>query len=374
MKPINDRSKNRRDFKWAHPGTLSEWCYSMENMDATCKVIENMSEEEVDEKRYKEMGPALLDVFAQTEGETWAKWRSETTMKEYYTEHGCPEEPDAPPVRMLVVTPNDVKEGERLPVLFTIDGGGFTFNGMPEVSISGWYKIGLNCNMRHVMVSLQYRLAPHSKYPKAVNDCHAAYLWMLENADKLSIDVDRIVIGGGSAGAQLTLCLGFRLKKYQYYGHMPRGLVANTPAIDDVAYTDSFRYSYEDENGSHWGWDYFMGIDSARKWLGDRFGDPTLPPEAVPSRATLEDVKGFPPVWFPSAAENDLSRDSVCRFASLLHQAGVFCDLHVWGGTSHLALVGNPNGADGEIFARMWDVTYGAVRDALEFDFRRTWL
>lgn len=374
MKERNDLAKNRYDFKWAHPGIRIEHAHSMEGMDVLSNAIKGMSEEEVNQKRCNELGSAMFDMYAQTEAETWAKWRQETTLREYYTEHGCPEEPDAPPVRILAATPNDVKEGEHLPVLFVIDGGGMTFNGMPEPALGSWYKAALNCGTRVVMVSLQYRLAPHNKYPKGVNDCHAVYQWIIEHEDELHIDPDKIVVAGASSGGHLTLSLGFRLKGYQYHGHMPRGLIVNVPAMDDVAYTDAFLYSFENEEGSHCGWDYVMAQDSWRQYLGERFGDPTLPPEAVPNRATLEDVQGFPPVWFPVVAEFDPGRDSVYKIASLLYQAGVFCDLHVWGGTSHMVQVGQPDGSDGDVIRRIWETVYGSVRDAITFDFRRSWI
>ena len=182
---------------------------------------------------------------------------------------------------------------------------------------------------------------------------------------------NRIVIAGGSTGGQMALCLTFRLKGARYYGQMPRGIVAMEPVMDDVSANDSFRISFEDAEGNLNGWDVHGCRTGFKLWLGERYGDPSLPPEAVPNRATLEDVRGFPPVWMPSCAELDPSRDSAYQFAQLLHKAEIFCDFHEWGGCSHL-LSGGPG--EEPLARRIRATIEGALSDAVTYDFRRTWL
>lgn len=49
-----------------------------------------------------------------------------------------------------------------------------------------------------------YRPAPEHPFPAATDDCLAAALWLIDNA-KANWSTDRLVIGGESAGAHLSV-------------------------------------------------------------------------------------------------------------------------------------------------------------------------
>ncbi|HYW80732.1 MAG TPA: alpha/beta hydrolase [Thermoguttaceae bacterium] len=53
-----------------------------------------------------------------------------------------------------------------------------------------------------------YRLLPEVTFPAPIVDCKAAVRWVRANAEKYSIDPDRIGAIGGSAGAHLVAMLG----------------------------------------------------------------------------------------------------------------------------------------------------------------------
>lgn len=57
-------------------------------------------------------------------------------------------------------------------------------------------------------VSIDYRLAPQSKFPAQIYDCQAAVRWMRANAKELKIDPERIGGFGYSAGGHLVALLG----------------------------------------------------------------------------------------------------------------------------------------------------------------------
>ena len=55
------------------------------------------------------------------------------------------------------------------------------------------------------ILSIDYRLAPEHKFPAAVEDCQAAYRWLVDHADEVNADPARLAVGGDSAGGSLSL-------------------------------------------------------------------------------------------------------------------------------------------------------------------------
>ena len=71
----------------------------------------------------------------------------------------------------------------------------------------------LNC----VVISVEYRLAPKDPYPAAPDDCETAALWLVENSRK-EFNTEKIIIGGESAGANLSAVTLQRLKDKDMLG------------------------------------------------------------------------------------------------------------------------------------------------------------
>ena len=357
---------NLWDPKWAHPELVEEGYWTMP-VQLDPRLSHTITPESAEEGR-----KWMIDFMNKMKADNPAADNSKYVESTHYTEHGCPEEPDAPNQRIIVSKPRNMKPGKKYPAIFCISGGGMCNGGIAEIGLGC---IPLYIEAMHtevVTVCFDYRIAPATQYPGAVNDCHAAYLWMLENAEMLSIDTDNIVLFGGSVGGPLAICTAFRLKRYNWCGgSMPRGLVLYVPVMDDVSPNTSFKYTFINPTTELVeGWESISCYNNFKLYLGDRFGDPTLSPEAMPNRMTREDVKGLPPVWIPAETELECSRDSLYKFVQYLHEEQIFCDLHVWGGCGH----GGTGNGGSYLSQRVRTVVTGSLDDAVTYDFRRPWL
>lgn len=61
----------------------------------------------------------------------------------------------------------------------------------------------------HVIMDVSYRLIPETNLPGMMGDAFRAIVWMKRNAARYGADPDRIVLGGGSAGAHLALLAAY---------------------------------------------------------------------------------------------------------------------------------------------------------------------
>ena len=106
------------------------------------------------------------------------------------------------PVRVIV--PSSTPRA----VYLDIHGGGF-FLGSAAMGDANNAELAEELDV--VVVSVDYRLAPEYPWPAAPDDCETAALWVLERAMS-EFGVDRVLIGGGSAGAHLAAVTLLRMR------------------------------------------------------------------------------------------------------------------------------------------------------------------
>ena len=89
------------------------------------------------------------------------------------------------------------------PLVINIHGGGWN-HGTKEsqTGFGSFFKNGF------AVANVEYRLVDQGTAPSAIEDVRCALLYLVENANQLNIDVNKIVIMGGSAGGHLALMAG----------------------------------------------------------------------------------------------------------------------------------------------------------------------
>ena len=96
------------------------------------------------------------------------------------------------PIR--IYTPSEEK---TLPIIVFFHGGGFVYGDLN--SHDAVCRALANAS-NHIVVAVDYRLAPEHPFPEAPNDCYAAAKWVYEHAEELNGDSSRLSLAGDSAG------------------------------------------------------------------------------------------------------------------------------------------------------------------------------
>jgi len=221
----------------------------------------------------------------------------------------------AGPIPLRIIAPEKPRG-----VYFHIHGGGWTWGTSDEQD--PWLdRLADRCGL--AVVSVEYRLAPEDPYPAGPDDCEAAALWLLREAES-RFGTSRLFIGGESAGAHLSAVTILRLR--DRHGFRPfRG--ANLFAgCYDLNLTPSVR---------QWGSERLILNTNDVKVFADNFvghvgdrSDPDISP-------LYADLKGLPPALF-SVGTKDMLLDDTLFMASRYAAAGNRTDLAIWPGGCHV--------------------------------------
>jgi triacylglycerol lipase len=234
---------------------------------------------------------------------------------------------DAPDVRVLHYTAPGGSTAPRAALLH-IHGGGYVL-GTPDINDGAnraWaLKLGIT------VVSVDYRLAPETPWPGALEDCYAALVWMHDNADELGIDPARIAVAGESAGGGHAAALALYARDVaRRNGGGPSICfqLLDAPMLDDRTGTASDPHPHV----GHFVWTPAKNRFGWRSLLGVEPGSADVPEAAVPARAA--DLSGLPPT-FVSVGALDLFLEEDMEFVRRLTRAGVAAELHVIPGAYH---------------------------------------
>lgn len=138
------------------------------------------------------------------------------------------------PVR--IYRPVDTDPDDLLPLVVFLHGGGWVVCDLD--SHDGLCRTLTNLS-KCCIASVDYRLAPEHRFPVPVEDCYGALTWLVDHADDLKCDGDRVAIAGDSAGGNLAavVCLMSRDRS----GPSISSQILMYPVIDHQFDTESHR-------------------------------------------------------------------------------------------------------------------------------------
>jgi acetyl esterase len=226
----------------------------------------------------------------------------------------------AGPIKIRIYWPTGrFRAPGSLPIIVFAHGGGFVFCDLD--SHDDLCRAMTN-GVGAIVVSVDYRLAPESPWPAAVDDFYAVVDWAAGQADELGADPARMVVAGDSAGGNLatvTALLARDRGRPEIAGQL---LVY--PAIAADFGTESYRRFgdgyYNTANAMAWYWDQYVPD------LADR-DDPT----ASPLQA---DLAGLPPAVVITAGFDPLRSEGEA-YAKTLVEASVTTIYRNYAGAIH---------------------------------------
>lgn len=194
------------------------------------------------------------------------------------------------------------------PILLWFHGGGWVVGDLETADATARHlTVGAGC----VTISVDYRLAPETKFAGAPDDCYAATEWAEQNAAEINGDSSRIAVGGDSAGGNLAAVVAQMIRDrvkpplvFQLLVYPVSGYDFNTDSYQRNA--DGYLLS---RDSMKWYWDQYLG-DS----------DDATHPYAVPLKA--KSFSNLPPALVITA-EFDPLCDEGEAYAQCLQAAGV---------------------------------------------------
>lgn len=171
------------------------------------------------------------------------------------------------------------KERGLSPAIINIHGGGWQ-NGSKDTQggFNSYFKAGF------AVANIAYRLSGQATAPAAIEDTRCALIYLIKNAKALNIDVNKIIIMGGSAGGHLALMGGLLANNNRFDTNCSGVKNVKVAAIID-------KYGIVDVGEKRYG---KFRSGSEKKWLGDKVNDLAF----IASVSPIEVVKkDSPPIF-----------------------------------------------------------------------------
>jgi acetyl esterase len=206
------------------------------------------------------------------------------------------------------------------PILVWFHGGGWVVGDLETADpVARHLTVGASCTV----VSVDYRLAPESKFPEPVDDCYAATIWAAQHAARLNGDPERIAVGGDSAGGNLAAAVALMARDRGGPALVFQLLVYPVTArnFDTSSYQQKGQGYNLTRDAMQWYWDHYLQNPADASH-----------PYAAPLAA--QNLKGLPPALVITG-EYDPLCDEGEAYATRLQAAGVPTSCRRYDGMIH---------------------------------------
>jgi len=209
--------------------------------------------------------------------------------------------------------------GEEAPLLVYLHGGGFTLFSidthdrlMREYAAAARIKV----------LGLDYYLSPEHKYPVAIDQVEDTLSWL--KTAGIGIALDRVAIGGDSAGGNISMAVAIRLRE-KGEGEFLKGILFN--------YAGFSTECSDEAEALHGGPGSVMDRDEINYYYANytRSTEDLSSPEIYSLKARVHDL---PPTFFV-IPDRDIIADNSYAMVAKLQDAGAQPDYKIYRGATH---------------------------------------
>lgn len=210
-----------------------------------------------------------------------------------------------------------IEEGHKLPILLFFHGGGWVTE-----SVENYDRVcgRMSLSTGHIVVSVEYRLAPEHPFPTGLMDCYAAAKALYTDQFLLNADPDKITIMGDSAGGNLTAAVCMMARDKGEFS--PKRQILIYPALNNC-YTEESPFASVRENGE----DYLLTAGKMEAYLNLYQSSPKDRENPYFAPLLAKDFRNLPKTLILTA-EYDPLRDEGEEYAKRLKEAGNEVELH----------------------------------------------
>lgn len=211
--------------------------------------------------------------------------------------------------------------GRRLPMVVYFHGGGWVLG---NIRAADGPCRALAQSSGCVVVSLEYRRAPETKFPGPLEDCLSAVRWLASRVEEPG-GIGRVVLLGDSAGGNLAAATSMCLRDAG--GPRVDAQVLRYPCLAPARGSTFGSYAQQADGPlltraeMTWFWDHYLVAEADG-----------LDPRAAPLLAP--DLSGLPPTTVV-VCELDPLRDEGLAYAERLQTAGAETDVICYPGAAH---------------------------------------
>ena len=220
-------------------------------------------------------------------------------------------------IPLRIYTP--VASSAPLPAMVFYHGGGMVVGSLDSYdTLCRQLAVQSAC----CIISVDYRLAPENKFPAAVDDGIAALQWVLENSQQINVNLQKIAVGGDSAGASLAAVVAILARDLQLAVQFQMLIYpATAPYADSKSQLNYAQGYYLERPTMLWFHEAYVRTDADRN---DFRYAPLI----------AEDLSDLAPA-FVIVGEYDPLRDEGVAYAERMQESGVAVELQEYKGMFH---------------------------------------